>query len=223
LLRDTLNYYRPEIEGMYLSYNAGKWGYENIFIDWTSRKTDTNFEQFVFGFTGRFNYSIFYISHYCLNGHVAKPRIRPHGFRKRDNAGINVNLGADLSKLTFFDTLNFSVGVLVSMDRLKGDIGWKTRTGFIGQTNLSYKSLGLRGTYYRGQGHEFLYGDSFYKAQSYGRMDISWQPFRKNNVSAKIVFCIHFIEHSIDYSQQVLVSINIGGSRPILNINSNHY
>ena len=218
LLTDTLNYYRPNIEGMYFGYRY-YWGYENVFIDWTSRQTDSDPEQFMFGFSGRFNYNIFFTTHHFLMGHFAKPKIPPPDFHIRDNGGFDLNLGVDFSKLTFFDTLTLSAGVLVSLDRIRGVYdGWKTPAGFIGQASLSYRGLGLGGTYYRGQGHELLYGDSFYKAKSYGRMDISWQPFRKNNVSAKIAFCIHFIENSIDYSQQVLVSINIGGRRPIINI-----
>jgi len=218
LLTDTLNYYRPNMEGMYLVYNYN-WGYENVFIDWTSRQTDTDFEQFMFGFSGKLNYGIFFTTHHFLMGHFAQPLIPPPDFHIRDNGGFDLNVGVDFSELTFFDTLNMSGGVLVSLDRIRGVYeGWETPAGFIGQANVSYKGVGLRGTYYRGQGHEFLYGDSFYKAKNYGRMDISWQPFNKSNISAKIVFCIHFIEHSIDYSQQVLVSINIGGSRPILNI-----
>lgn len=219
LLTDTLNYYRPNIEGMYFSYNHGL-GYEKVFIDWTSRQTDTDYERFIFGISGRLNYRILFITHHFLMGHFARPAIPLPDFHLRDNGGFDLNIGADLSQLTFFDTLNISGGVLVSLDRIRNVYdGWETPAGFIGHANVSYKGLGLAGTYYRGEGHEFLYGDSFYKAKSYGRMDISWQPFRKNNVSAKIVFCIHFIEHVVDYSQQVLISVNIGGSRPVLNLN----
>jgi hypothetical protein len=222
LLTDTLNYYRPEMEGMYLSYNAGRWGYENVFIDWTSRQTNNDFEQFMYGFSGRFNYSILYFTHHFLMGHFARPSIPPPDFHLRDNGGFDLNLGADLSHLTFFDTLSISGGLLVSLDRIRGIYdGWETPAGFLAQANLGYRCLGLKGTYYRGQGHEFLYGDSFYKAKEYGRLDFFWQPFKRKNVQGKIVFSLHFIEQSLDYSQQVMISVNIGGSKPLLNANNN--
>jgi len=218
LLTDTLNYYRPEIEGMSLSYDIGKWGFENVFIDWTGRQSDNDPEQFMFGFSGRFNYKIFYFTHHFLMGHFAMPLIRPPDFHLRDNGGFDLNLGTDLSNLVFFDTVNISIGMLVSLDRIRGVYdGWETPAGFIAQANLGYRGLGLKGTYYRGQGHEFLYGDSFYKAREYGRMDIYWQPFANRNVQGKIVFSLHFIEQSVDYSQQVLISINLGGSKPFSN------
>jgi hypothetical protein len=223
LLTDTLNYYRPDIEGIYLSYNAGRWGYENVFIDWTSRKTSTDLEQYVFGFSGRFNYSILYVIHHVLNGHYARPDTVSPDFHRRDNGGFDVNLGVDLSNLTFFDTLNISGGALVSLDRIRVVYnGWETSAGFLAQAQIGYRSLGLKGTYYRGQGNVFLYGDSFYKAKEYGRLDVFWQPFKKWNVQGKMVFSIHFIEHKLDYSQQVLISINLGGSKPLLNANNNH-
>jgi len=51
LLTDTLNYYRPNVEGVYLDVK-GDWGYQDVFLDWTSRQTDTEFEQFMFGLSG---------------------------------------------------------------------------------------------------------------------------------------------------------------------------
>lgn len=216
LLTDTLNYYRPNIEGMYLSYDFGRWGWENIFIDWTSRQTDYDFEQFMFGFSGRLNYKFLYFTHHFLMGHFARSRIPPPGFHLRDNGGFDLNFGADFSGMTFFDTLYISIGTLISLDRIRGVYdGWETPAGFISQANLCYKGLGLMGTYYRGQGHEFLYGDSFYRAKEYGRLDLYWQPFKKSYLTGKIVFSLHFIEHSLDTSQQLLVSLNFGGSRQI--------
>jgi hypothetical protein len=107
--------------------------------------------------------------------------------------------------------------LLVSLDRIRGVYdGWETPAGFFARARLEYRGVGLHGTYYRGQGHEFIYGDSFYKAKEYGRMDIFWQPFKNKNVRGKIIISLHFIEKSLDFSQQVLVWIDIGGNRPVL-------
>ncbi|KPK82779.1 MAG: hypothetical protein AMS27_14040 [Bacteroides sp. SM23_62_1] len=217
ILTDTLNYYRPNIEGSYLGYRWD-WGYQNIFIDWTSRQTDTDFERFMFGFSGRINYSFMFLSHHFLMGHFARPRITPPGFHLRDNGGFDLILGADLSGFTFFDTLTVSAGALVSLDRIRNVYeGYETPAGFLANMLMSYRGIGLQGTYYRGQGHEFLYGDSFYKARGYGRLDLFWQPFKKHNIRGKIEFSVHFIEQTIDYSQQILVSIDIGNTKSLGN------
>ncbi len=215
MLTDTLNYYRPNIEGVYLRYSGDR-GYQNVFLDWTSRQTDVDFERFMFGFSGRLNYAFLFFSHHFLMGHFARPRIAPPDFHLRDNGGFDLNLGVDLSEITFFDTLAISAGALVSLDRIRHVYeGYETPAGLLAQLLISYRGIGMQGTYYRGQGHEFLYGDSFYKATEYGRIDLSWQPFRKKNISAKIVFSVHFIEQTIDYSQQILVSMDIGRIKPV--------
>lgn len=215
ILTDTLNYYRPNIEGAYLRF-GGNWGFQNVFLDWTSRQTDNDFERFMFGFSGRINYKFLFFSHHFLMGHFARPRIPPPGFHLRDNGGFDLNLGADLSDMTFFDTLTVSAGALVSLDRIRHVYeGYETPAGLLAHILMSYRGVGLCGTYYRGQGHEFLYGDSFYKASEYGRIDLFWQPFKKKNISAKLIFSFHFIEQTVDYSQQILVSIDIGRIKPV--------
>ncbi|RYE49639.1 MAG: hypothetical protein EOP48_20800, partial [Sphingobacteriales bacterium] len=53
LLNDTLNYYRPNVEGMLLKYENQNWR-QVFFIDWTSRQTEIDRENFIFGLSGRF-------------------------------------------------------------------------------------------------------------------------------------------------------------------------
>lgn len=216
LLTDTLNYYRPDIEGMYLNYDLGRWGWENVFIDWTGRQTDYDPEQFMWGFSGRLNWKFVYLTHHFLMGHFARPRIRPPDYHLRDNGGFDINLGTDFSGLTFFDTAYVSAGVLVSLDRIRGIYdGWETPAGFLAQANICYRGIGINGVYYRGQGHDFLFGDSFYRSKEYGRMDLYWQLFKKSNIRGKIVFSLHFIEHTLDTSQKLIISLNFGRSRQI--------
>lgn len=214
LLSDTLLYYRPNIQGAYLAYK-GKWGYQNIFIDWTSRQTDTDPETFIFGFSGNLNKGIFFLNHHLMMGHLAGKGIRDPDHHLRDNGGFQINTGTDLSGKTPLDSLHLSVGALVSLDRIRGvDNGWQTPAGFVGQFTASYKWFGIDGLFYRGEGHTFLYGDPFYALKQYGRLDFYVMPFRKENVNLKINFVFHFAEDQIDYSQQILLSMSLKGIRP---------
>jgi hypothetical protein len=86
--------------------------------------------------------------------------------------------------------------------------------GFVARGMVMWKGLGLEGMYYRGEGHTFLYGDPFYRLKQYGRLDIFWAPFRSGTVRGKIDFALHFAEGQIDYSQQILLSIDFDGIRP---------
>lgn len=214
LLSDTLRYYRPNIEGVYLGYR-GEWGYQNVFIDWTSRQTDNAPERFIFGFSGQVQKGLLFLSHHLVMGHFAGKGIPEPDHHLRDNGGFDLNLGADLSQKVFLDSLTFSAGTLVSLDRTRGvDERWQTPAGFVGQFSALYKWFGIDGLLYQGKGHTFLYGDPFYRLEQYGRVDFYYMPFHNKHVNLKINFVLHFAKGQIDYSQQILVSMNLDGFRP---------
>jgi len=217
LLSDTLLYYRPNIEGAYLAFK-GNWGYQNVFIDWTSRQTDVQPERFIFGFSGRLHKGVLFLDHHLMMGHFAGAGIREPDFHLRDNGGFDLQLGMDLSNKTPLDSLSVSVGSLVSLDRIRGvDDGWQTPAGFLSQFTAMYGWFGMSGLYYRGQALTFLYGDPFYRLDQYGRLDFFLMPFHNKHINLKINFVLHFAENQVDYSQQILVSMTIQGFKPFKN------
>jgi len=208
-LSDTLNYYRPNMEGACLGY-TGKRLQQHAFIDWTSRQTDDRPERFIFGLWGKVRMGMFFLEDHFIMAHLAGKGIPDPDFHLRDNGGFHMNLGLDLSEKVFLDTLVLRLGGLVSLDRIRGvDPGWQTPAGFLGQLDLRYRGFGLTGLYYRGEGHTFFYGDPFYRLQEYGRLDLYFMPFRNKNVDLKIDFALHFAAGQVDYSQQILVSVRI--------------
>jgi hypothetical protein len=210
LLSDTLHYYRPNIQGVYLGFNKD-WGSQNVFIDWTSRQTDTLPERFMFGFSGYVHLGMFFVNHHFMMGHFAGAALETDN-SLRDNGGFDINAGTDLSGLVGLDTLLFSVGALVSLDRDRQYyMDWKTPAGITFKAMAMWKGIGLEGIYYRGEGHTFLYGDPFYHLKEYGRLDIFWAPFRSGPVRGKLNVILHFASGQIDYSQQILVSIDLNG------------
>jgi hypothetical protein len=215
LLSDTLNYFRPNIQGVYLSY-SWDWGRENVFIDWTSRQTDIAPEQFIFALSGRMDWNFLFLTHHFMMGHMAGPGIPIPGHHLRDNGGFDVNLGTDLSEKIFIDTLLLSAGALVSLDRTRSiDDGFQTPAGFVGKFTAMHKGFGLSGLLYAGEGHTFLYGDPFYRLKNYGRLDIIVAPFRSGRVTMKIDWALHFAKGQLDHSQMIFISMTLDGSRPL--------
>src|ERR1700712_458652 len=53
LLNDTLRYYRPNIEGIFLRYHNSNFT-ESMWLDWVSRQTNTQREEFLFGLSGKY-------------------------------------------------------------------------------------------------------------------------------------------------------------------------
>jgi hypothetical protein len=212
LLSDTLNYYRPNIQGVYLGLHRS-WGYQNVFIDWTSRQTDTMPEHFMFGSSGEARFGYFFYNHHIMMGHFAGAALETDN-SLRDNGGFDINRGTDLSRLVPLDTLVFSIGALVSLDRDRQYyLEWKTPAGFVARGMVMWRGLGLEALYYRGEGHTFLYGDPFYRLKEYGRLDVFWAPFRTGSVSGKLDMGFHFARGQLDYSQQILVRIDLDGLR----------
>lgn len=208
-LSDTLNYFRPNIQGTYAGY-TWKSGHQSVFIDWTSRQTDDRPERFMFGLSGAVHRGIFFLEDHFMMSHLAGKGIPEPGFHLRDNGGFNANLGLNLSEKVFLDTLVLKAGAMVSLDRIRGvDDGWQTPAGFLGQASARYRWAGVDALYYRGQGHTFFYGDPFYMLENYGRLDLYVMPFQKENISLKINFIMHLAEGRIDYSQQLLLSVRL--------------
>lgn len=215
LLSDTLRYYRPNMEGAYLGFR-GDWGRQQFFIDWTSLKTSQDYEKFIFGFSGRLQKGSFFLDHHFLMGHFADRGITDQDLHIRDNGGFFLNMGTALTNVAFLDSLTFSLGTMVSLDRIRGvDDGWQTPAGFLSMFSARYRWLGIHGLYYGGKGHTFLYGDPFYRLKQYGRVDLFYAPFEKGAVQLKFVVGFHFTADQVDYSQQILLSMNLNGSKLI--------
>ena len=214
ILSDTLQYYRPNIEGLYGGY-AWKWGRQNLFLDWTSRQTDTTHERFMAGTSGKLFLREFFLSDYFLMSHLAGTAVYDPEFSLRDNVGYNINLGVDLSRKTLLDSLCISVGILGSFERTRseGD-SWHTPVGFLGQATFLYKFAGLSLTYYTGEGHSLFYGDPFYRLDNYGRLDFFVLPFRKGPAQLKLDVGMHFAQGQVDYSQQLWLTFDLGGTVP---------
>jgi len=209
LFSDTLNYYRPNIQGLLLNYHW-EWGSQNVFIDWVSRQSDVDPEHFIFGTSGRYRRGIWSFDNYIMMAHLAAKGIPDPDYHLRDNGGLNTNLGADLSERTPLDTLYLKGGLLLSLDRIRGvDSGWQTPAGFIGQLEARYGWAGFSALYYRGQGHYFEYGDPFYRLKEYTRLDIFVVPFRSSRIQIKADVGLHFANGQLDFSQQVLVSLRV--------------
>jgi hypothetical protein len=215
LLKDTLNYYRPNIEGMLVKYQTQKFK-ETVWLDWTSRQTNIDKETFLFGFSGKYQPGIFFISHHAYMYHNAGAAIsNPNDFLQ-DNGAVMGELGVDLSKKTKLDSLTISGGLLLSIDRVRAfSSGFSTPAGFISNVYASYKKFSIQNTFYSGQSHNILYGDQFYTAKNYNRIDLGFSPIRFKNLEGKFVFSYHFVDGKTDNQQAFFLRYHIGGSKSL--------
>ncbi|MRX47856.1 hypothetical protein [Pedobacter puniceum] len=214
LLNDTLNYFRPNIEGMLVKYETAKFK-QNIWIDWTSKQTNQNREAFLFGFSGKYQPGKFFISHYAYMFHNAFSKMPPANQYLQDNGAVLVQLGLDLGKPLFLDSLTISAGAMASIERTRGLTGIEIPKGFISNVYLAYKKFDIQNTFYAGQGHCLINGDKFYTSDVYDRLDIGFTPIMFKNIQGKFICSLHFVDGVIDSQQAFSLRYNLFNSKAL--------
>ncbi|MFZ9982919.1 MAG: hypothetical protein ACO3FI_12910 [Cyclobacteriaceae bacterium] len=209
LLNDTLRYFRPNVEGVFLKRKF-KNGFQAAWVDWTSRQTNTERETFLAGMHGRQQQGRLYFENFFTLYHFSSPIIPIPGDNLRDNAALMLRLGVNATGKTGLDSLTFHTSWLTSFDRLRGVYDWRTPSGMQLGFFVAEKNLFLNALWYSGQSQSVAFGDSFYKARTYGRADMGWYLFNKPSVQVKFVFSIHYIEKSLDTQQLLTVQIPTG-------------
>ncbi|SEL06335.1 hypothetical protein [Parapedobacter koreensis] len=211
LLNDTLNYYRPNIEGMLWRYQNSAF-HQQLWIDWTSRQTETAREQFMVGLSGRVDMNFLYLSHNVTLWHDAgrKNNTDENERPVRDNGAAMAKLGTDLSGLSFLDSLDISAGGIIAYDRLRGIYGWRTPKGFIADVYAEYRKIFIANTFYKGEKLDIAYGDRFYTADFYDRLELGWKPLQYKGLEGKFTLSFHFTRGAIDNQQQFSLQYNLG-------------
>jgi hypothetical protein len=194
LLNDTLMYYRPNIQGLLARVKNDHFT-ETGWIDWVSRQTNTDREQFLFGFSGKYKPSItgiFYVSHYFLLEHNAGAAIPVPDDHIMDSGGGELKLGLDFThKQNVLDSLSVEAGGLISLERTRGVDALQTPKGFVANVYLSYKRFAIFDEYYNGKGSHIDYGDSFYEKKFYNRLDLMYTPFSAKGIKGQFILSIH--------------------------------
>ena len=194
LLNDTLMYYRPNIQGLLAKYHTDHF-MQIGFIDWLSRQTQTQREQFIFGEEEKYRPSLsgpFYISHFAFMMHDAGAEILLPGDHINDNGGAEIKLGLDFThKQHLLDSLSIEAGGLISFQRARGIDGFQTPKGFVANVFASYGRFALYNEFYAGQGSYIEYGDSFYERKFYDRLDLIFNTFAAKGLKGQFVLSIH--------------------------------
>jgi hypothetical protein len=207
LLNDTLRYFRPNVEGLLASVR-GEFGYETFWLDWVSRQTATDREQFLFGASGKYKpdpFGKFYISHYFVMLHDAGPAVAIPGDHIRDNAAGQLRLGLDFSRKTMFDSLSVEAGGMISLERVRvsGGGGFHKPLGFVASAYAGKGRFALFDEFYVGQGHYVNYGDAFYQKKIYNRLDIIYSPFIFKHLKGQFVLSLHQSRGELTDNQEV--------------------
>ena len=204
LLLDTLDYYRPNIEGSLVAIKH-KHGFQKVWIDWTGRQSPNRNESFLAGSSGKLQYQHFYFENFLYMYHHAATSIPDTSFHLRDNGGGVLQVGIDFSKKFY---TNLSIGAAFSYDRHRPQ-NYQFNKGFYGKLKIEYRDYLLRFIHYQGQGLSLAYGDSFFRAKNYTRIDTEFRFINHSNIHLKLQLSGHLFDGDINFSQKLLLIIKL--------------
>lgn len=209
LMNDTLQYYRPNLEGILINYRTPHFRH-NIWIDWTGRQSYEKRETFLLGFSGYAKKGILIYQHHFIMTHLAHSLTHGSDEHIRDNGGYSVMPGLDLTSFTGLDSLTVSAGLLGSYDRIRGVYDFIFPLGFLAEMEASYKGFGLHGILYTGESQVITSGDGFYESTFYSRADVYYQ-LKIPNIEGRVQFSFHFIPGIVDFSMSLVVRAQLDG------------
>ena len=205
-LHDTLQYYRPNVEGAFISYAEGPVEVSG-FADWTGWVSEERRETFLAGTNVKLHTGNFFLQGAAIMYHNARSYSPADHLPLQDNGIWSVLLGYSNGSREDALTLETSAGFLSSWNRYRPDpVQWSR--GMIFNIDMTYTFFGLKGVYYYGTPVDFTYGDPFYRSGNYGRLDLFADPFRHPGVSSKIGWSLHAVPgEGVYHSQQILISV----------------
>jgi len=211
---DSIVNYRPVLNGLFWELYSDK-NYANVWLDWTSRQTHTRHEAFFMGWSGKYNFDIFYFQHFGYMYHFAgmiDPEI-DEGLH--DNGLLLTSAGVDFASKAGFDLLETNVGWSLGLERDRSIHTWHRLQGLLVETKIEYKGLGVFNAFHKSDGQQFFYTDHtnelywgapVYRASQYDRADFYINFIKTNVVSVKMTYSLHFTENTM-YHEQMLTAV----------------
>jgi hypothetical protein len=208
LLTDSLNYYRPNIEGGSVAYNWS-WGEAHGWVDWTGRMSPEKRESILYGIDASLRKGSFFLTAIATWYHMAFTSSHENNVHILDDGAIAILAGVDLAKRTGLELLDFSSGWVTTHTRTRpADIEWFN--GWLTLAEVKYRIAGIKATYYLGDPSHLAYGDRLYASGNYARMDLYIDPFKNPRISSKFSWNLHFLPgYGLFHSQQILFSIKL--------------
>lgn len=205
MFSDSWNYYQPNMGGMAFEFRR-KWGKQNIFVDWTGRRSSIRREAFIVGVSGIYRHKVFYLENFGYMFHHALTSGSNAHEHIRDNGVGALFFGVDFSAGTLFDILRCDVGVLGNYNRTRpADLA--LYGGVMGRLNAHYKHVGVELTSYRGYDLHVPLGDPLYLNGHYTRLDLCAIPLRGKYLESVFKWSLHFTAGVLSSSQQFFVMV----------------
>lgn len=209
---DSLNYCQPNMRGIMAQFIKPA-GYAEALVDWRQLQTERQRE----AFTIMFNTDWRIKGPVRLGGHIqyshlAMSRNRHDEQHVNDDFIINPMLSFDLSQRGALDSLRFSAGAIIAMQRDRGTDHWEKPAGFIATAVARWHWVELDETFYAGQrlmplylhaGSQLIQGDPYYHNKTYSRTDLVFHIVSNRFVDLTGSLTLHATDRYTGFWQQV--------------------
>lgn len=218
---DSITYYRPNIQGF-----TFQWGnphdYFELFLDWTSRQTVTQREQFMVGGAAKYNYNLLFGGMRGYYYHYAKVKNPPASMSIQDYGVSSFFVGIDLSGKSSFDSLLFQIGPLAGLERNRAIGDWKLPIGMLAEFRLGWKNMLFEETLYLGDSQQqfgdlgtgaYYWNDAFYRSTAYSRTDIYYKLIKNRFARCNIGATFHCQGGTVSWQQKLVLQVQLDNGK----------
>lgn len=215
-------FYNPLMSGIFLEYNHVKHGYLNTWLEWITKKNETERERLHAGASGAYYWGRFFAQANFRMMHMAatEPLILHSGvveelqgeivlgWRDMDQRGPDYRLG---------------IGTYGTIERDRVINRVHRGLGLIAVAEVSGRGIGLDAYFYYGTGHQkmreeygrtLFYGNPFLQAEWYGQSKFYWNIIRDDWVDMRLNLGLEVVDSGV-FSRQTLNLIFRIGSHNI--------
>lgn len=211
---DSIRYYNPTLQGALLQY-MGTYGYAELYCNWLNKQGVGEREIFEIVTDGRFGYEGYYLGWNVQLLHFSVPR-PAYNLQVYDKLMINPHWGMEKSGIGWLDSYSVEAGMMLSLNRDRRDMMWKSPIGFLGEVKLNKGCVELYNRIYAGDvqfsdyetfGAQLHRGDPYYRSGLYNRTDIRLYLLNRLDVQCYVNASFHYTEKVFDNSQQVILRV----------------
>ena len=221
--KDSIRYFRPVMQGVFMKGKNDNNDFFNVWLDWTGYGSKSIRESFFIGASGLKNKGVFFGEMQSYLFHRANTTPTTESYHVNEQFLMQLSLGAAYSNQSGLDTILFSVGGLFGLERDRGvSKNFNKPIGLTMRFNAEYNGLGTdnlayfgdkRMSFYDNHGDNLYWGSPFLRGKSY--IDSKWyvQLIRSSKIKANIGMHVHFTDNNVLFQQTITLSVNINNQK----------
>ncbi len=207
LLSDSVMWSRPVMNGIFLQYTYNTKNYANLWLDWTGYEEPLVYESFFVGFSGKFQTGIFYLQNFTYLYHMVINNLANESRETfnpvKENYKTLLSVGLDFAEKTGLDKLRTDIGLSAAMERNRGVAPNYMPLGLLWQTEVEYRGLEFRNSFYYGDpqqkfysdyGNHLYWGDLMYRTSLYNRTDLMVHFYKSNIINISLDVSLHLLK-----------------------------